>query len=59
MGKKVKEAYITPTFSGAYKWAELLRNPCVLRGPQKRGENQKRVRHPCLVRGPQMGRNAM
>ena len=31
---------ITPALSGAQKWAELLRNPCVRGGPQERGQNQ-------------------
>ena len=30
-----------PAFSGAQKRAELLRDPCVLRGPHKTGQNQK------------------
>ena len=36
-GDKIRSGYITSAFSGAHKWAELLRNPCVLWGPQKRG----------------------
>ena len=43
----------TLAFSGAQKRAELLRNPCILGGPQRqaRGENQKRLPHPCLLGG--------
>ena len=33
----IRRRYITPTFSEAQDWAEELRNPCVLGGPQKRG----------------------
>ena len=46
IGDKIKSGHITPAFSGAHKWAEYLRNPCVLRGSQKRGQNQKWVHHP-------------
>ena len=34
-GYKFKSDYLTPAFLGAQKRAELLRNPCVLGGPQK------------------------
>ena len=30
--------HLTFAFSGAHKWAELLRNPCILGGPQKGDE---------------------
>ena len=42
-GENIKIGCLTPAFSGAQKRAELLRNPCILRGPQRqaRGENQK------------------
>ena len=42
-GEKIIRAYLTPAFSGAQKRAELLRNPCILGGPERqaRGENQK------------------
>ena len=46
-GDKITSGYLTPRFSGAHKWAEVLRNPSVLRGPQKRGQNQKWLPHPC------------
>ena len=38
---KIRSGYITPAFFGAHKWAELLHNPCILGGPEKRGQNQK------------------
>ena len=37
---KIRSGYITPAFLGAHKWAEFLRNPCILGGPQQRGQNQ-------------------
>ena len=40
-GDKIRSGYITPAFSGVHTWAELLRNPCVLEGPQKRGSKSK------------------
>ena len=33
----------------------MLRNPCVLRGPHQRGQNQKWLPHPCLSGGPHKG----
>ena len=43
-GDKIRSGYITPDFSWAQKWAELLGNPCVIRGPKHKGENQKWMR---------------
>ena len=42
-GNKIRSGSLTPAFSGAQKRADLLRNPCILGGPQRqaRGENQK------------------
>ena len=47
---KIRIGYITPAFSGTQKRAELLHNPCVLRGPPKGGQNR-------IARGPESGRN--
>ena len=58
-GDNIRSAYITPAFSGTNKWAGLLRHPCVLGGPRKRGQNQKWLHHPCLFGGPQVGGIAM
>ena len=41
----------SPLPSGAHNRVELLRNPCILRAPQTRGQNQKWLPHPCLLRG--------
>ena len=35
---KITSGYLTPAFSRANKRAELLRNPCILGGPQQRGQ---------------------
>ena len=53
-GEKNKSGYLTPAFSWNQKKAELLRNYCILGGPQSqaRGENQNWVPHPCLLGGP-------
>ena len=41
IGDKTKSGYITPAFSRAQKWAELLRKPCVLGGPGVPGIGDK------------------
>ena len=57
-GEKIRSGCLTPTFSRAQSGAEVLRNPCILRGPQhqERGENQKWLPHPYLLGGPKTGR---
>ena len=35
---KIKMGYLTPAFLGARQWAEMLPNPCILRGPEQRGQ---------------------
>ena len=57
-GNKMRSGCLTPTFSGAHKWAELLRRPYILGGAQKWGSDQKWLPHPCLLGGPQVGRIA-
>ena len=51
-----------PCLLGARKWAEMLRQPCILGGPQQRGQNQsgpKRAQKcyitPYILGGPQQG----
>ena len=58
--EEIRSGYLTHTFSGAEKRAELLRNPCILGGPERHGwgENQKWLHHPCLLGGPKEGGNA-
>ena len=60
-GEKIRSGHLTPAFLGAQKGAGLLRNPCILGGPQHqaRGENQKWIPHPCLPGGPKTGGIAM
>ena len=59
-GEKIRSGCLTPAFSGAQNRAEVLRNPCILRGPQRqeRGENQKWLPHPYLLGGPKQGGSA-
>ena len=40
LAAKIRIGCLTPAFSGAHKWAGMLRNPRVLGGPQQRGQNQ-------------------
>ena len=42
---------LTSAFSGPNKWAELVRHPCVLGDPRKRGQN-KWPHHPCVLGRP-------
>ena len=37
-GDKIKSGYLTPAFLGAHMRMEVLRNPCILRGPHQRGQ---------------------
>ena len=46
---KIKGGYITPALWGADRWAKLLHHTCTLKGPQKRGQNHKRLHQPCLL----------
>ena len=48
-GEKIRIGCLTPTVYGAHKQAELLRNPCNLRGPHTRGQNQNWWTYPCLL----------
>ena len=50
-GEKFRSGCLTAAFSGAQKSAGLLRNPCILGGPQRQawGDNQKWPPHPCLL----------
>ena len=49
--------YITPAFSGVQKRAELLCNPCVLRGHQSKGDKIGIGYIPLPSRGPERGWN--
>ena len=50
---KIRIGSLTPAFSGARKRVEWLRNPCVLEGAQKKGQNQNWPPHPSFL-GAQM-----
>ena len=39
-GDKIRTGCLTLAFWRAHKWAEMLRHPCILPCPQKRGQNQ-------------------
>ena len=60
-GEKIRSGYLTPAFLVVHKWAELLRNPCILGGPQRqaRGDDQKWLPHPYLLGDPKEGGGAM
>ena len=40
-GNKIRSGCLTPTFSGAQKRAEVLRHPCILGRPLKKGRETK------------------
>ena len=42
-GNKIRSGCLTPAFSGAHTWVELLHTPCILGGPQTRGH----LKGPC------------
>ena len=48
---QITSGYLTPAFSGAQKRAELLRNSCILGGPQCQARGQKQK---CGSRYPQL-----
>ena len=54
--RKTRNGYLTPTSSGAQKRAEMLRQPCILGGPQQRGTKSKVATSPLPSWGPQRGR---
>ena len=51
---------LNPAFSGAHKRAEVLRNPCILGGPQRKGrvENEYWLPDHCLLKGLEEGGSA-
>ena len=57
----IRSGYLTPAFSGTQKRAELLCDPCILRGPQHqaRVDNEKWPAQPCLLGNLDHGRSAM
>ena len=47
-GSKIRMGFLTPTFSGAQKMAEMLRHPCILGDPQQRGTKSAWAASPLL-----------
>ena len=60
-GNKIRSGCLTTPFSGAQKWAELLRHTCSLGGPETHSgeQNQKWLPHHCFLGGPTAGGIAM
>ena len=56
-GDEIKIGYITPAFSGAQKWAELLCNPLRSRRSPEAGTKSKLATSPLPSPGPTSGRN--
>ena len=48
---KIRGGYLTPAFSGAHEWVEVLRNSSVLGGSHQIEQNQKWLPHACLLEG--------
>ena len=55
---KIRSGYLNHAFSGAHKWAEVLRNPYIIGGPRTTPPNQKWLPQRCLLGGPQMAGSA-
>ena len=56
-GDKIRKSNITVAFSQAQRGAKLLCKPCVLWGPQKKGQNQNWLPQPRASRVSKGGRN--
>ena len=41
LGVTIRIGCLTPTFSGAHKWAEMPHNPCILGGPQTKRDKMR------------------
>ena len=57
-GDNMRSGYINPAFSEFQDWAELLRNHCVLRHPQKRGTKSQVATSLLPSREPKSGRSS-
>ena len=59
--EKLSSGYVTPAFSGAHKRAEVIRDPCILGGPQRqaRVDIQKWLLVPYLLGGLEEGGSAV
>ena len=58
VGSKIRSGYLTPAFLGAQKRAEMVRHPCILRGPQReeQGAKSEVATSPLPSWGPKRGR---
>ena len=57
-GSKIRIGCLSHAFSGAQKWAEVLRHPGVLEGPQQRGAKSELAASAMPSRGPKVGGSA-
>ena len=57
-GDKMTSGHLNIAFFGAHKRADMLRNPCILRGSQQRGQNETWLPHPCLLEAPKESKSA-
>ena len=59
-GEKIINGCLTLAFSRVQKRAEVLRNPCILGGPQRQARvgNLKWMPHTCLLGGAEEGGSA-
>ena len=54
-GNKIRIDCLSHAFSGAQKWAEVLRHPCILGGPHQRGTKSELAASAMPSRGPKSG----
>ena len=54
-GNKIRIGWHSSAFSGAQTWAEVLRHPCILRGPQQRGKKSELATLAMPSQGPKSG----
>ena len=47
-----------PSGGGGAKEGEMVRNPCILGGPQQRPHHENWQPHPCFLGGPKESENA-
>ena len=55
-GRKTRIGYLPTAFLGPQKRAEMLRHPCVIGSPQRRGTKSQVAASPLPSRGPKRGR---
>ena len=55
-GDKIKSGSLNHAFSGAHKWADVLRNPWILGGSRNKETKSKLAAAALPSRGPKSGR---